>query len=265
MSTRYRGRHRSSRRKPLSSTVVGTGLVLPTTATLAVVAISSQQPGVALASNPSAMGQSAGDEADAGADLVLRRASEDRVARDAERGRLDVVAAENARRAAQETALSSQPMVEVAAANPNPPVLDADTPALPAVGPKAWVKPVASAYVKSSPFGPRWGRLHAGQDFGMPVGTPLRAMSSGVVTLAQSQGGYGLKVEIEFWDGTVAYYGHNSKLLVKVGQKVVPGQVVALSGNTGHSTGPHLHLEIHPKGGAAINPMPWLIARGLAM
>lgn len=124
------------------------------------------------------------------------------------------------------------------------------------------MSPVQGARL-SSPFGERWGRLHAGLDYATPVGTPLRAMSKGTVAFAGQQGAYGTKVEIRYWDGTVSYYGHMSKTLVTMGQQVAKGQVVGLSGNTGRSTGPHLHLEIHPRGHGAIDPQPWLIVNGV--
>ncbi|MBK6440611.1 MAG: M23 family metallopeptidase [Actinomycetales bacterium] len=132
-------------------------------------------------------------------------------------------------------------------------------------GPKAWVNPISAGYHLSSPFGWRWGRLHAGQDMACPTGTAVRAISSGEVIFAGWQGGYGYKVEIRHWDGTVSYYGHNSKLKVTEGQVVATGQLIALSGNTGHSTGPHLHLEIHPNGGGPVPPMRWLAAHGVTL
>ena len=111
----------------------------------------------------------------------------------------------------------------------------------------AWRLPITH-YTLTSGFGQRWGRLHAGNDFAAPVGSRLVAMSSGTVTFAGAQSGYGNKVEIRYWDGTVSYYGHMDRVTAHVGQKVVPGSLVGYSGNTGHSTGPHLHLEIHPGG-----------------
>jgi hypothetical protein len=63
-------------------------------------------------------------------------------------------------------------------------------------------------------------------------------MSSGTVIFAGWQGGYGNKVEIQYWDGTVSWFCHNSKLVVTQGEKVTPGELVSMSGNTGHSTGP---------------------------
>lgn len=125
-----------------------------------------------------------------------------------------------------------------------------------------WVAPVKQPNLTSS-FGFRWGRLHAGLDFGAVVGTPLHAMSTGTVTKAGWGGGYGMKVEITYWDGTVSYFAHMSQIEVAQGEKVTPGQVVGKSGNTGNSTGPHLHLEIHPGGGEAVDPKPWFTKRGL--
>jgi murein DD-endopeptidase MepM/ murein hydrolase activator NlpD len=78
-----------------------------------------------------------------------------------------------------------------------------------------------------------------------------------------SNEGYGYMVKIRYWDGTVSWYAHNSRLLVSVGETVAPGEKVAYSGNTGNSTGPHLHLEIHPGGGAAVSPKTWLAKRGI--
>lgn len=127
---------------------------------------------------------------------------------------------------------------------------------------QAWATPISGGRF-TSPFAERWGRFHKGDDFAAPVGTPLRSLSSGTIIFAGSQSGYGNKVEIQFWDGTVAYYGHMSKVGVKAGQRVTPGQVIGSSGNTGRSTGPHLHLEIHPAGGEAIDPKPWLTARDI--
>jgi murein DD-endopeptidase MepM/ murein hydrolase activator NlpD len=125
-----------------------------------------------------------------------------------------------------------------------------------------WVMPIGGATFTSG-YGMRWGRMHQGDDFATPVGTPLAAMSTGTVTFAGEESGYGNKVEIEYWDGTVSYYAHMNSIIVTVGQQVAPGDVVGSSGNTGHSTGPHLHLEIHPHGGGAVDPAPWLRDHGL--
>lgn len=131
----------------------------------------------------------------------------------------------------------------------------------PALAARRWL-PAMTGVQQTSPFGPRWGRLHAGLDFSATVGSPVRAMSSGTVTFAGMAGGYGNKVEITYWDGMVSYYGHLSAIRVAKGDAVTPGQLVARSGNTGRSTGPHLHLEVHPAGKEPIDPAPWLRARG---
>jgi murein DD-endopeptidase MepM/ murein hydrolase activator NlpD len=120
-----------------------------------------------------------------------------------------------------------------------------------------WAMPITKP-VRTSGFGYRWGRLHAGTDYGVPTGTNLASMSTGTVRFAGVQSGYGNLVQIRYWDGTVSYYGHMSSISVNTGEKVERGQVVGQSGNTGRSTGPHLHLEIHPHGGAAVDPVPWM-------
>jgi murein DD-endopeptidase MepM/ murein hydrolase activator NlpD len=130
-------------------------------------------------------------------------------------------------------------------------------------GAHSWRLPITHP-IKTSGFGYRWGRLHAGEDFAVSVGTPLKAMSSGKVSFAGVQSGFGNIVQIRYWDGTISYFGHMSSISVHVGQRVSIGQFVGRSGNTGHSTGPHLHLEIHPHGGAAVDPLPWLARHHIA-
>jgi murein DD-endopeptidase MepM/ murein hydrolase activator NlpD len=127
----------------------------------------------------------------------------------------------------------------------------------------SWRLPITNP-VTTSGFGYRWGLLHAGEDFAVPVGTPLASMSSGTVIYAGAESGFGILVEVRYWDGTISYFGHMSKVSVNVGEVVAPAQIVGLSGNTGHSTGPHLHLEIHPNGGIAVDPLPWLTAHHIA-
>ena len=103
------------------------------------------------------------------------------------------------------------------------------------------------------PSDARWGRLHAGLDFGVPVGTPVRAVADGVVArCSYDPGGYGHYVKVRHADGTLSLYGHLSRVLVD-GGRVRAGDVIARSGNTGHSTGPHLHFEMR-RGGGAFDP-----------
>ncbi len=129
---------------------------------------------------------------------------------------------------------------------------------------KKWVRPIAGGSV-SSLFGYRWGRHHDGVDYAAAPGTPLYAMSKGTVVFSGWNGGLGMKVSIQFWDGSVAWYGHMSRIDVYAGQSVMPGQVIGAVGSTGNSTGPHLHLEIQASatGDSPLNPTPWLQEHGL--
>ncbi|MGB3507711.1 MAG: peptidoglycan DD-metalloendopeptidase family protein [Microcoleaceae cyanobacterium] len=111
----------------------------------------------------------------------------------------------------------------------------------------------------TSGYGWRWGRMHRGIDIAAPTGTPIVSAAPGVVTFADwSSGGYGYLVEIEHPNGSLTIYAHNSQILVREGQKVAQGELIAKMGSTGRSTGPHLHFEIHPTGNGAVNPMAYL-------
>ena len=113
--------------------------------------------------------------------------------------------------------------------------------------------------VLTSGYGWRWGRMHRGIDIAGPIGTPIMAADSGVVTYAQwHDGGFGYLVEITHADGSETLYAHNNRILVQKGQKVDQGQQISEMGSTGFSTGPHLHFEIHPAGSGAVNPMAFL-------
>jgi len=130
---------------------------------------------------------------------------------------------------------------------------------------RRWVKPV-SGYTLTSGYGFRWGKMHPAQDLAAPSGTTVRSMSTGRVVFAGwSNEGYGYMVKVKYWDGSVSWMAHNSRLLVSVGQVVVPGQTIAYSGNTGNSTGPHVHLEIHPAAGGPVAPRTWLAKRGVRL
>jgi murein DD-endopeptidase MepM/ murein hydrolase activator NlpD len=96
---------------------------------------------------------------------------------------------------------------------------------------------------RADPFTGR-GALHTGLDFPSPVGTPIRAAAGGVVRAAEPHPEYGLMLEIDHGNGLSTRYGHTSKILVKAGDLVRRGQVVAAVGSTGRSTGPHLHFEV---------------------
>jgi murein DD-endopeptidase MepM/ murein hydrolase activator NlpD len=113
--------------------------------------------------------------------------------------------------------------------------------------------------VFTSGYGWRWGRIHAGIDIAAPIGTPILAAASGVIEYATwNDGGYGNMIDIRHADGTITRYAHMNELYVKEGQTVSQGQTIGAMGSTGFSTGPHLHFEIRPNGGSAIDPMAFL-------
>jgi murein DD-endopeptidase MepM/ murein hydrolase activator NlpD len=115
----------------------------------------------------------------------------------------------------------------------------------------------------TSNFGYRWGVLHAGIDLANSIGTPIVAVSDGVVIDAGPTAGYGMWVKLLHADGTVTLYGHINTALVSVGQRVMAGDQIATMGNRGNSTGPHLHFEVLQGGAERIDPVPWLAKRGL--
>jgi murein DD-endopeptidase MepM/ murein hydrolase activator NlpD len=125
-------------------------------------------------------------------------------------------------------------------------------------------EPVDTAWI-SSYFGrrndPFTGHVshHQGIDFAGRLGSPIKAVADGVVSWSGERGGYGTLVEINHGNGLTTRYGHNSKALVAVGDRVERGQVIALMGSSGRSTGPHLHFEVlqdgHPK-----DPMSYIRA-----
>jgi murein DD-endopeptidase MepM/ murein hydrolase activator NlpD len=117
----------------------------------------------------------------------------------------------------------------------------------PSIGTGTYVVPLDDALVTSL-YGPRWGRIHEGIDFGTPVGTTVRASDGGKVTAVGYDGSFGLTIEINHGAGFSTLYAHLSKALVSVGDEVYQGQQIAESGNTGYSTGPHLHFGIYKFG-----------------
>jgi murein DD-endopeptidase MepM/ murein hydrolase activator NlpD len=117
----------------------------------------------------------------------------------------------------------------------------------------------------TSNFGYRWGVLHAGIDIANSIGTPIRAVSDGVVIDAGPTAGYGMWVKLRHADGTVTLYGHVNTTMVSVGQRVMAGDQIATMGNRGNSTGPHLHFEVLLGGTQRIDPVPWLAKRGLSV
>jgi murein DD-endopeptidase MepM/ murein hydrolase activator NlpD len=109
----------------------------------------------------------------------------------------------------------------------------------------------------TSPFGYRWGRLHAGIDLGVPYGTPIHAAASGTVVLAGWTGGYGNYTCIDHGGGMATCYGHQSSYAVSSGAPVSQGQVIGYVGNTGHSFGAHLHFEVRINGNP-VDPLGYL-------
>lgn len=105
---------------------------------------------------------------------------------------------------------------------------------------------------RKDPFGKGY-RFHQGIDIANDRGTDIRAAGSGVITFVGYRGGYGKTIIIDHGNGYKTLYGHNSKNLVKIGDRVEKGEVIAKIGSTGRSTGPHLHFEVH-KGDKSINP-----------
>lgn len=96
----------------------------------------------------------------------------------------------------------------------------------------------------SSRFGGRWGKLHTGLDMACGQNTIVVAAMDGVVTRSDWQGGFGYAINIEHENGLTTAYAHNNTLLVNAGEKVKRGQIIALSGRTGRTTGHHLHFEV---------------------
>lgn len=110
-----------------------------------------------------------------------------------------------------------------------------------------FIAPVAEGYISSS-FGERNGRRHTGLDIAAPQGSEIMAAADGLATFAGENGGYGNYLVIDHGGGVETRYAHCSEILVKEGDRVGRGEVVALVGSTGNSTGPHLHFEITENG-----------------
>jgi murein DD-endopeptidase MepM/ murein hydrolase activator NlpD len=140
---------------------------------------------------------------------------------------------------------------------------EAEAAASEAARPK-FVLPIDGARLTSG-FGGRWGTFHYGIDLAAPMRTPEYAAGDGVVLRAGAASGFGLAVYILHENGDVTVYGHMDEILVTPGQYVDAGETIALLGNRGQSTGPHLHFEVHKGGenGERINPVPWLAERGV--
>ena len=129
------------------------------------------------------------------------------------------------------------------------------------VGDQAFVRPTVGR--TTSAFGARWGTTHYGLDIANVIGTPIYALTDGVVEKSGPASGFGLWVVLRHPDGTRSVYGHINRTFVSAGQQVRAGEQVAEVGNRGFSTGPHLHLEVWAQDGTKLNPIAWLARRGL--
>ena len=175
----------------------------------------------------------------------------------------EAAAAAAARRAEEEAAAAA---AEARAAARSQGSGSATSAAASSGGSGPYVKPTSGR--TSSCFGSRWGALHGGVDIAAPIGTPIYAAHSGVVARAGTATGFGYAVYIRGDDGAVTVYGHVNQYFVRAGERVVAGELIAEVGNRGQSTGPHLHVEVHPSGamyGGQVDPVPWLRGRGVSI
>ena len=126
---------------------------------------------------------------------------------------------------------------------------------------QAFVRPALGRL--TSLFGARWGVTHYGIDIANAIGTPIYALTDGVVEESGPASGFGMWVVVRHPTGERTVYGHVNRAYVGVGQPVRAGEHIADIGNRGFSTGPHLHLEVWSADGAKLNPIPWLARHGL--
>jgi murein DD-endopeptidase MepM/ murein hydrolase activator NlpD len=131
-----------------------------------------------------------------------------------------------------------------------PPKVDAPTPTVPSL----WPLEVDGYVTRGNADSTSFGGPHPGVDIAVPVGTPIRAAGGGTIVEVGDDAKYGRFVRVEHRDGYETLYAHASEILVKQGDKVSSGRTIALSGNTGQSTAPHLHFEVR-QAGAAVDPM----------
>jgi murein DD-endopeptidase MepM/ murein hydrolase activator NlpD len=128
-------------------------------------------------------------------------------------------------------------------------------------GDAVYVQPAEGRF--TSGFGARWGRSHNGIDVAAPIGTPIYALTAGVVEEAGAASGFGQWVVLRHEDGTKTVYGHVNRFFVREGQEVDAGERIAEVGNRGFSTGPHLHFEVYDEDDAPLDPRPYLQKRGV--
>lgn len=133
----------------------------------------------------------------------------------------------------------------------------------------SWVAPVETYELSASygSGGARWANRHTGQDFAVPIGTPVRAAGAGKVVKVSCGGAFGIEIVIRHADGYYTQYAHLAAVAVDQGERVTPGQWIGQSGTSGNSTGPHLHFEVRvtPETGSAVDPVPWLARHGVSL
>lgn len=129
---------------------------------------------------------------------------------------------------------------------------------------KRWQLPLSSYRITAGfgAGGSMWSSQHTGLDFAASTGDEVRALSSGEIIYAGYDGPYGNKIVVRHWDGTEVWYCHLSRIVLRSGE-VDTGEVIGQVGSTGNSTGPHLHLEVHPDGYGPVNPRTWLEEQGV--
>ncbi|KQO80146.1 MULTISPECIES: M23 family metallopeptidase [unclassified Frigoribacterium] len=218
---------------------------------------------------------------EAGVEAERQRLAAEKKAREEEAARQAAELQRQQEQAAAAAAEAARVAAAAAAARPSTPsaprpAAPAPTPARPSTpapsagGGGAWVRP--SGGYMSSPYGYRINpvtgiyRLHDGVDLAPGCSTPIYAASSGTVSYAGYYGGYGNYVRISHGGGVSTAYGHivNGGIRVANGQSVVAGQLIALVGSTGNSTGCHLHFETRINGGST-DPVPFMSARGVSL
>ena len=128
---------------------------------------------------------------------------------------------------------------------------------------QAFVRPALGRL--TSLFGARWGVTHYGVDIANAIGTPIYALTDGVVAESGPASGFGMWVVVRHPDGERTVYGHVNRSYVTVGQEVRAGERIADIGNRGFSTGPHLHLEVWAPDGTKLNPLAWLARHGIRL
>ncbi len=156
---------------------------------------------------------------------------------------------------AQALETESARLASIITASPAPSSPAPSDPQAPPPSSSGFVWPVRGTVV--SPFGPRWGRLHAGIDIAAPGGTPIAAAAAGTVIYSGSMSGYGNLVVIQHAGGIATAYAHNSSNAVSVGQPVAQGQTIASVGCTGRCFGDHVHFEVRVNG-TPVDPMGYL-------